>query len=45
MPRRRRKPVLSRPRVPLLRQTGGAHVDKTKRSYRKRKHKKAESEE
>jgi len=29
----------ARPRVPLPRQTGGAHEDKTKRPWRRRKHK------
>jgi hypothetical protein len=33
-----RKPRL--PRAPLPRQTGGAHEDKTKRPFRKDKHKK-----
>jgi hypothetical protein len=28
------------PRAPLPRQTGGAHEDKTKRPWRRRKHKK-----
>jgi hypothetical protein len=32
---------IRRPRVPLPRQIGGSHEDKTKRLYRKRKHKKA----
>ncbi len=27
-----------KPRVPLPRQTGGAHEDKTKRPWRRRKH-------
>ena len=31
---------LKKPRVPLPRQTGGVHEDKTKRPYRERKHKK-----
>jgi len=30
----------ARPRVPLPRQTGGVHEDKTKRPWRRRKHKK-----
>jgi hypothetical protein len=30
----------SRPRVPLPRQTGGVHEDKSKRPWRRRKHKK-----
>ena len=34
--RRSRKPAL--PRVPLPRQVGGRHEDKTKRPIRKRKH-------
>jgi hypothetical protein len=29
-----------KPRVPLPKQTGGAHEDKTKRPWRRRKHKK-----
>jgi len=29
----------ARPRVPLPRQTGGMHEDKTKRPWRRRKHK------
>jgi hypothetical protein len=33
------RPPTSRPRVPLPRQTGGAHEDKTKRLWRRRKHK------
>jgi hypothetical protein len=39
----RRKPAAPRPkklpRVPLPRQTGGAHEDKTRRPWRERKHK------
>jgi hypothetical protein len=35
--RRAKKPAL--PRVPLPRQTGGLHEDKTKRPLRKQKHK------
>ena len=35
-----KKPNL--PRVPLPRQTGGVHEDKTKRPWRRRKHKKRE---
>jgi hypothetical protein len=31
---------VARPRVPLPRQTGGAHEVKTKRLFRRRKHKK-----
>jgi hypothetical protein len=38
-PRRAGKPKL--PRVPLPRQTGGRHEDKTKRPFRKLKHRKA----
>jgi hypothetical protein len=41
MPRRAaktRRPA--KPRVPLPRQTGGVHEDKTKRPWRERKHKK-----
>jgi hypothetical protein len=30
----------ARPRVPLPRQTGGVHEDKTRRPWRKQKHKK-----
>jgi hypothetical protein len=30
----------AKPRVPLPRQTGGAHEDKTRRPWRRRKHKK-----
>ena len=37
-PTRAKKP--NRPRVPLPRQQGGAHEDKTKRPHRERKHKK-----
>jgi hypothetical protein len=37
MPRRKPKPP--KPRVPLPRQTGGAHEDKTRRPWRRRKHK------
>ncbi|PWT79376.1 MAG: hypothetical protein C5B57_14050 [Blastocatellia bacterium] len=44
---RPRQPASSRklrlPRVPLPRQTGGAHEDKTKRPFRRRKHKKRDS--
>jgi hypothetical protein len=39
-PPARKKPAL--PRVPLPRQTGGVHEDKTKRPWRRRKHKKTE---
>lgn len=38
----RKKP--RRPRVPLPRQKGGPHEDKTKRTHRKRKYKKPEKE-
>jgi hypothetical protein len=34
----------ARPRVPLPRQTGGAHEVKTKRPWRRRKHKTKEYE-
>ena len=40
--RQSKKPTL--PRVPLPRQTGGVHEDKTKRPWRRRKHKKADTE-
>ena len=41
MPGQRSKQrVTRRPRVPLPRQRGGAHEDKTKRPFRQRKHKK-----
>jgi hypothetical protein len=46
MPRRAtkaRRPA--RPRVPLPRQTGGVHEDKTKRPWRERKHKKKNLED
>ncbi len=36
--KRSRKPKL--PRAPLPKQTGGAHEDKSKRLFRKEKHKK-----
>jgi hypothetical protein len=40
MPAKARKTVKPKlPRVPLPRQTGGAHEDKRKRPHRKRKHK------
>ena len=40
MPARRTKPkTLRLPRAPLPRQTGGVHEDKTKRPFRRRKHK------
>jgi hypothetical protein len=39
-PTRPKKPAL--PRAPLPRQTGGVHEDKTKRPWRRRKHKKAD---
>jgi hypothetical protein len=35
-----KKPKL--PRVPLPRQTGGVHEDKSKRPWRRRKHKKGD---
>jgi len=37
--RLRRSKAPARPRVPLPRQTGGVHEDKTKRPWRRRKHK------
>lgn len=37
-PKPPKKPAL--PRAPLPRQTGGVHEDKTKRPWRRRKHKK-----
>ena len=40
MPLRRATPKPRRPRVPLPRQTGGRHEDKTRRPWRERKHKK-----
>lgn len=39
----RKKPRL--PRAPLPKQTGGAHEDKSKRVFRKEKHKKRWTEE
>jgi Kef-type K+ transport system membrane component KefB len=46
---RRKKPKdgkpPARPRVPLPRQTGGAHEDKSKRPFRKRKHRGRKDEE
>jgi len=46
MARRRRtaKPP-AKPRAPLPRQTGGVHEDKTRRPWRRRKHKKSEADE
>jgi hypothetical protein len=44
MPKKKTKPR-SRPRVPLPRQTGGVHEDKTKRPWRRRKHKRPGIEE
>jgi hypothetical protein len=38
--RRRKKKIFSGVRVPLPRQTGGPHEDKTKRPLRRRKHRK-----
>jgi hypothetical protein len=38
--RRKKAKKAARPRVPLPRQTGGVHEDKTKRPWRRRKHKK-----
>jgi len=37
----RAKKSKPKPRVPLPKQTGGVHEDKTKRPWRRRKHKKA----
>jgi len=42
-PGRRKKPAL--PRAPLPKQTGGAHEDKSKRPFRKEKHKKKWAED
>ncbi|HYE85139.1 MAG TPA: hypothetical protein VEA16_02200 [Vicinamibacterales bacterium] len=42
-PRVRKKPSL--PRAPLPKQTGGAHEDKSKRPFRKEKHRKRWTEE
>ena len=39
----RKKPAL--PRAPLPKQTGGAHEDKSKRLFRKEKHKKKWAED
>jgi hypothetical protein len=39
MARAAKKTRPAKPRVPLPRQTGGAHEDKTKRPWRRRKHK------
>ena len=39
---KRKTAKASRPRVPLPRQTGGVHEDRTKRPWRRRKHKKRE---
>jgi hypothetical protein len=36
----RRTPKRRLPRAPLPRQTGGAHADKTRRPFRKQKHRK-----
>jgi hypothetical protein len=47
MPVARRKKTMkkaARPRAPLPRQTGGAHEDKSKRPWRRRKHKGRELE-
>jgi hypothetical protein len=38
-----KKPAL--PRAPLPKQTGGAHEDKSKRPWRRRKHKARDAEE
>jgi hypothetical protein len=37
--RRPKKRAPALPRAPLPRQTGGAHEDKTRRPFRRRKHK------
>jgi hypothetical protein len=46
MPRRKstKSKQPAKPRVPLPRQTGGVHEDKTKRPWRRRKHKGADGE-
>jgi hypothetical protein len=45
-PRRARKSAKPRlPRAPLPKQTGGAHEDKTKRPFRKEKHRKKLTED
>jgi hypothetical protein len=38
-PKRKGKGKPKLPRAPLPRQTGGVHIDKTKRPFRKQKHK------
>ena len=45
MPRRTKRMRPAKPRVPLPRQTGGVHEDKSKRPFRQRKHKKENLEE
>jgi hypothetical protein len=40
MTRRTKTKRPAKPRVPLPRQTGGAHEDKTRRPWRERKHRK-----
>jgi len=40
MTRRTKTSRPAKPRVPLPRQTGGVHEDKTRRPWRERKHKK-----
>jgi hypothetical protein len=40
MVRRATRPRTAKIRVPLPRQTGGRHEDKTRRPFRRRKHKK-----
>ncbi|HEX5109336.1 MAG TPA: hypothetical protein VFV95_12845 [Vicinamibacterales bacterium] len=42
-PRKAKKPA--RPRVPLPRQTGGVHEDKTRRPWRRQKHRKRVDDE
>jgi len=45
MTRRPKAKRPAKPRVPLPRQTGGVHEDKTKRPWRERKHRKKIDEE
>jgi len=40
--RRPKSKTPAKPRAPLPRQTGGIHEDKTRRPWRRRKHKKIE---
>ena len=44
MPPRTKTTRPAKPRVPLPRQTGGVHEDKSKRPWRERKHKKRDDE-